>query len=108
MLTLLGEGEGNTVNRHKTYQVSASHLPTLRSHRPCACGDVFYAELGRSNSLFANTNSLLGSLIGVANKYNGLEVRQTHSSEEACEQNINENWCGGVGGAKGADREKVI
>ena len=22
---------------------------TLRSHRPCACGDVFYAELGRSN-----------------------------------------------------------
>ena len=37
-------------------------------------------------------NSLLGSRIGVANKYNGLEVRQIHSSEEACEQSNDENF----------------
>jgi len=50
----------------------------------------------------------LGSRIGVANKYNGLEVRQIHSSEEAYEQSIDESQCGGAGGAKGFDREKVI
>jgi hypothetical protein len=50
----------------------------------------------------------LGSLIGVANKYNELEVRQIHSSEEAYEQNSDENFYGGAGGAKGFDREKVI
>lgn len=54
------------------------------------------------------TNSLSGSQLGVVDKYNGLEVRQSHSSKEACEQSIGDNQCGGVSGAKGADREKVI
>jgi hypothetical protein len=39
VLTLLGEGEGNISRRRY-----ASHGLTLRSHRPCACGDVFYAH----------------------------------------------------------------
>jgi len=47
-------------------------------------------------------------LISVANKYNGLEVRQTHSSFDACEQSIYEKECGGVSGAKGFDREEVV
>ena len=44
----------------------------------------------------------------VACEYRCLEVRQTHSSEEAYEQNANEKRHGGAGGAKGSDREKVI
>jgi hypothetical protein len=49
---LLADREDTMINRHKPYQVSARHLSALRSHIPCAYGDVFYTELGRSNSLF--------------------------------------------------------
>jgi len=53
-------------------------------------------------------NSLSGSRIGVASKYSGLEVRQTHSSFDACEQSIYEKECGYVHEAKGFDQEEIV
>ena len=46
---MLGEGEGNTTHQQNAINGGASNGLALRSRRPCACGDVFYAELGRSN-----------------------------------------------------------
>ena len=51
--------------------------------------------------------SLTGSQVDEAVEYNRLEVGQTHSSEEAPEQNQTK-FGGGGRGAKGIDREKVI
>ena len=51
MPTLLGEREGNTTNRCNALNGGVSYWLTLRSHRLCACGDVFYAQLGRSGDL---------------------------------------------------------
>ena len=62
--------------------------------------------IGCSNSNFV-CYSLTGSQNDVAVKYNWLEVGQTHSSEEAPEQNQTK-FGGGGRGAKGFDREKVI
>ena len=45
--------------------------------------------------------------MGVAIKDSVVEVRQTHSSEETCEQYWTKSG-GGAGGAKGVDREKII
>ena len=60
----------------------------LRSHRPCACGDVFYAELGISNGSAGHSFALhiKGKSKDEAFDDELLEVRQSHSSEEAPEQ----------------------
>jgi hypothetical protein len=57
VLTLLGEGEGNMTNRRNAINGDVSDGLTLRSHRPCACGDVFYTELGRSSGLVGHSLS---------------------------------------------------
>jgi hypothetical protein len=63
VLTLLGEGEGNTTHRCNALNGGAGDGLTLRSHRPCACGDVFYAQLGRSSGLVRHdlSHTLRGS-----------------------------------------------
>jgi hypothetical protein len=53
----LGEGEGNMTNRWNAINGGASDWLTHRSHRPCACGDVFYAQLGRSSGLVGHVLS---------------------------------------------------
>jgi hypothetical protein len=45
--------------------------------------------------------------IGVVSKQSVLEVVQTHSSEDTCEQYWTKSG-GGAVGAKGFDREKII
>jgi hypothetical protein len=60
----------------------------LRSRRSCACGDVFYTELGRSNGSVGHSFALhiKGKSKDEAFDDGRLEFRQSHSSEEALEQ----------------------
>jgi len=48
VLTLLGEGEGNTVNRHKTYQVSARVLSTYRPEASNLEREVYWQERAKN------------------------------------------------------------
>jgi hypothetical protein len=60
VLTQLGDGEGNMATSVIPRTGKASSLLTLRSHRPCACRDAFYAELGRSKQFVYTVNKFIG------------------------------------------------
>jgi hypothetical protein len=119
VLSLLGEGEGNMTNRWNAINGGASDGLTLRSHRPCACGDVVYAQLGRSSgSVGHHVLHIKGTSWDGAFDDKSLEVRQLHSSEEAREQiglitkaefvERRGVWSEGEGGAKGTDTEEAF